>query len=309
MLEFIFAILGAILVYNLIMIFLGPKFKREVILTERLDKINKMNKVDLSENDSLNLPFYKRVIIPLIDKITGLIASIMPMKKNEQEKLSNDLKKAGIWLTPKEYNSRTIMVLSGSLIIGLLLGLLLNRNIREILLIGVFALLAAYVIRRFNLKSKITTRKEEIQSQLPGVLDLLSISVTAGLGFDQAIGYLTSKDKGPLIEELEISRREISLGKTRKEALLSLAERCEVEELKTFVSAVNQSDELGISLKNVLVTQSKSIRLAHKQQIEEKAMKIPVKIIFPIVIFIFPVIFIVILGPAVPQIIKTFNGL
>lgn len=185
---------------------------------------------------------------------------------------------------------------------------MLNISVIKIFLLILLSSMIGYSLRRFSLKSKITKRKEEIQRQLPSVLDLLCISVTAGLGFDQALGYLTSKDKGALIEELEIARRETTLGKTRKDALLSLSERCDVEELKTFISAVNQSEELGISLKNVLLTQSSSIRIAHKQKIEEKAMKIPVKIIFPIVVFIFPVIFIVILGPAIPEILKGLRG-
>ena len=89
---------------------------------------------------------------------------------------------------------------------------------------------------------------------------------------------------------------------------MDLSERCNVEELKTFVGAVNQSDELGISLKNVLIAQSNAIRLSHKQKIEEKAMKTPIKILFPTLIFIFPVIFIVILGPAIPDLMKALNN-
>lgn len=195
------------------------------------------------------------------------------------------------------------MFFLGFFIFGGILGLVFSLDFSYIFLLAVFFLLVGYVFRRYSLKLKITRRKEQITNALPGVLDLLSISVTAGLGFDQALMQVSSKNKGPLVEELEIARREINLGKTRKEALGDLAKRCQVEELKTFVSAVIQSDELGISLKNVLIAQSKAIRLAHKQKIEEKAMKTPVKIIFPVIFFIFPVIFIVILGPAIPDLL------
>lgn len=220
-----------------------------------------------------------------------------------------DLKVAGIWASLKDYTSKSIIIFIFSGLIGAGLAWIFNLDIAYIILFALFFIFICYVFRRYSLKSRITRRKDEIQNQLPGVLDLLCISVTAGLGFEQALGYVTEKDKGALIEELEIARREITLGKTRKESLVDLVERCDVEELKTFVSAINQSDELGIPLKNVLIAQSSSIRLTHKQRIEEKAIKTPIKILFSIIIFIFPVIFIVILGPAIPDLMKALNGM
>lgn len=308
MLIVLWSILGGILAYNLIMLILGAKGRRSSVLSSRLNKISSIDNQDLSTADNMNVPFSKRVIEPIIQKVTNTIGNIMPSAKKDNNRILMDLRRAGIWLSPKEYTSRTVIIMIIAGIIGALLGLMLNISVIKIFLLILLSSMIGYSLRRFSLKSKITKRKEEIQRQLPSVLDLLCISVTAGLGFDQALGYLTSKDKGALIEELEIARRETTLGKTRKDALLSLSERCDVEELKTFISAVNQSEELGISLKNVLLTQSSSIRIAHKQKIEEKAMKIPVKIIFPIVVFIFPVIFIVILGPAIPEILKGLRG-
>lgn len=308
MLIVLWSILGGILAYNLIMLILGAKGRRSSVLSSRLNKISSIDNQDISSADNMNVPFSKRVIEPIIQKVTNTIGNIMPSAKKDNNRILMDLRRAGIWLSPKEYTSRTVIIMIIAGIIGALLGLMLNISVIKIFLLILLSSMIGYSLRRFSLKSKITKRKEEIQRQLPSVLDLLCISVTAGLGFDQALGYLTSKDKGALIEELEIARRETTLGKTRKDALLSLSERCDVEELKTFISAVNQSEELGISLKNVLLTQSSSIRIAHKQKIEEKAMKIPVKIIFPIVVFIFPVIFIVILGPAIPEILKGLRG-
>ncbi|HEY4543436.1 MAG TPA: type II secretion system F family protein, partial [Tissierellaceae bacterium] len=133
-------------------------------------------------------------------------------------------------------------------------------------------------------------------------------SVVAGLGFDQALGYVVERAKGPLIDEFNITQREITLGKSRKESLNDLANRCQVEELKTFTNAIIQADEMGISMQNVLNSQSKMIREAYKQEIEEHAAKIPVKILIPMVLFIFPVIFIVLIGPAVPQIMGALGN-
>lgn len=303
MLNLTFALFGSLLTYTLIMLVFARKNNREKELKSRLKNIENLNSSLNTNGDSKNKSLTKRLILPFFNKISTLISGLLPNKEDKDGKLVSDLRAAGIWISPKEYTSQSIMFFLGFFIFGGILGLVFSLDFSYIFLLAVFFLLVGYVFRRYSLKLKITRRKEQITNALPGVLDLLSISVTAGLGFDQALMQVSSKNKGPLVEELEIARREINLGKTRKEALGDLAKRCQVEELKTFVSAVIQSDELGISLKNVLIAQSKAIRLAHKQKIEEKAMKTPVKIIFPVIFFIFPVIFIVILGPAIPDLL------
>ena len=253
MYNLLFALIGGILIYNLIMLFFAKRNKRLNTLTNRLESVSKLESVEKIQNDNVNKSFTKRVITPIINKIIGVIANLLPTKKDKKgSKLASDLKSAGIWISPKEYTSKSIVIILLFTLGGGIVGLIFKFNLMYIILLALFFALVGYVFRRFSLQSKITRRKDEIQNQLPGVLDLLSISVTAGSGFDQALGHVVEKDRGALIEELEIARREISLGKTRKESLADLAERCNVEELKTFVGAVNQSDELGISLKNVI---------------------------------------------------------
>lgn len=303
MLNFIFAFMGGILTYGIIMIIFSRKNIRDNELKKRLKSIETINSNFSLEGENKNKSLTKRIVLPLLNKVSNAIGNLIPNKGNKDSKLGEDLRAAGIWTSPREYTSKSIIIYLGFGIFGIILGFLFALESSYIFLLAIFFILIGYVFRRYSLQSKISKRKEEIINQLPGVLDLLSISVTAGLGFDQALMQVSRKDKGALIEEFEIARREISLGKPRKDSLSDLADRCQVEEIKTFVSAVNQSDELGISLKNVLIAQSGAIRAAHKQRIEEKAMKTPVKIIFPIVIFIFPVIFIVILGPAIPDIL------
>jgi tight adherence protein C len=140
------------------------------------------------------------------------------------------------------------------------------------------------------------------------VLDLLSLNVEAGLGFEQALLHVIEHFDGFLIDELMITHREITMGRTRREALTLFAERCGLNEVKSFVGAVIQAGQMGIPLKNVLRTQAAAMRTSRKNKIEEKAMKISVKILLPMVLFIFPVLFIVLLGPAVVKIINQFKG-
>ncbi|MCG8484732.1 MAG: type II secretion system F family protein, partial [Clostridia bacterium] len=173
---------------------------------------------------------------------------------------------------------------------------------------GILGLCSGLIISRFHLKSKISRRKNEIYHQLPDTLDLLSVSVSAGLGFDQALIYVVKKSEGVLIRELDTAQREIALGRSRKEALEQLADRCDSLEIQTFVSAVIQADEIGASMQNILQVQASAIREAHKQNVEEKAQKLSVKMLIPMVLFIFPVMFIVLMGPSIPAIMEALGG-
>ena len=183
-----------------------------------------------------------------------------------------------------------------------------NLSIMSKMLYGVIGMLLGYTMRRLELTSSITKRREEIESQLPEALDMLSVCVEAGLGFDQALQYLVKRCKGQLIDEFSTVQREISLGRKRSDALKRMADRCDIDDIRSFVGVVVQADELGFSIKNVLKMQAVAIRQSHKQKTEEKAMKIPVKILIPLVVFIFPVIFIILLGPAIPSIMSSLGG-
>lgn len=146
-----------------------------------------------------------------------------------------------------------------------------------------------------------------IQKQLPDALDLLTVSVEAGLGFDAALVHLTEKMKGPLIEEFARVLQEIRIGVPRRDALHAIGTRCKVEDLSIFVSSIVQADQLGVSVSQVLRVQSVSMRDKRRQRAQELAMKAPVKMLLPMVVFIFPTIFIILLGPAVIQMIAIFR--
>jgi tight adherence protein C len=159
----------------------------------------------------------------------------------------------------------------------------------------------------FVLNSRVRGRQAAVAAELPDALDLLSVSVEAGLGFDGAVQKLTEHMEGPLIEEFEMALGEMRIGEGRQEALKKMAERSASQEMASFVRAIVQADQLGISLGRILRIQAADTRLKRQLLAEEKAMKAPIKMLFPTVAFIFPAMFIVILGPAFLNLSKIFK--
>lgn len=151
-------------------------------------------------------------------------------------------------------------------------------------------------------------RQQQVQNTLPDALDMLTVSVEAGLGFDAALSQVTKNTDGPLAGEFFRVLQEMQIGRSRAAAFQSMIDRATVDDLRTFVSAIVQADTLGISIANVLREQSKEMRLKRRQRAEEKAQKIPIKILFPMIFFIFPALFVVIIGPDAITIIRTLAG-
>ena len=151
-------------------------------------------------------------------------------------------------------------------------------------------------------------RRDEMGRRLPDTLDLLTVSVEAGLGFDAAVSKVCEKMDGPLIEEFEVMAQEIRVGETRRQALRNLADRVGSPDVASFARSIIQAEELGTSLGRTLRVQASDMRIRRQLAAEEQAMKAPVKMLFPTVLFIFPAMFIIILGPAFLNIMKSFNG-
>lgn len=150
-------------------------------------------------------------------------------------------------------------------------------------------------------------RQKVIEMELPNTLDQLLIAVEAGLGFEAAMARSARNGTGPLAAELIRASQDLQVGRSRKEAYLAMAERAGVPDLRNFVRAVVQADSYGISLTGVLRTQAKQMRIRRRQRAEEKAMKLPVKVLFPLMVCILPVLFIVVLGPAIISIMDTLG--
>jgi tight adherence protein C len=193
---------------------------------------------------------------------------------------------------------------------GLGVGLLLSAlgEAPTLKLTGLFVVFFGYFIPDLLLLSKGQERQKAIQLELANTMDQMLISVEAGLGFEGAMARAGENGKGPLAEELVRTLQDMHVGRSRRESYLGLADRTSVPELRSFVQAVVQADAYGIAISRVLRVQAKVMRVKRRQRAEEKAMKLPVMVLFPLLFFIFPVLFIVILGPAVINAIETFSG-
>lgn len=307
--KFILPFSSAVLVFCIIVLLSKHTGKRTIRIKERLESVKQLDQKTNNDLDTMNLPFKERFLKPMLTRLLGYIGGVLPISKKSLKRLTDQLSQAGIRMSARNYAAMNVLIIFGLTLFGGYLGILLKKPPLIVFLFAFGGFYAGYVLRRFSLTSLITKRKNALQSQMPEVLDLLSVSVSAGLGFDQALAYVVDKSDGPLIDEFYVAQQEIALGRPRKDALKRFAERCNVEEIKLFVSAVVQADELGISMQNVLSTQAEMIRTAHKQRVEEAAMKVPVKMLIPMVVFIFPVIFIILLGPAIPSILETLGGI
>jgi tight adherence protein C len=156
---------------------------------------------------------------------------------------------------------------------------------------------------------RIAARKKAITKALPDALDLLCISVEAGLAFDLALQRVADKWDDELSREFRRVLKDMQLGRSRREALKDLADRTGVDDVQTFTAAVIQADQLGVSMSKILRIQSDQMRVRRRQRAEELAQQAPIKMLFPMVFLIFPALFVVILGPAVPRIFSSFSGL
>ena len=238
------------------------------------------------------------------------------------------LEKIGYRLTPAAYELKLDHLLSlagrpaelplGRLLaakpalglMGGLLGLFLSSigSTPIMKLVGIFVVVLGYFIPDLMLYSKGQERQKAMQLELANTLDQMLISVEAGLGFEGAMARAGENGKGPLAEELVRTLQDMQVGRSRRESYLALSERTNVPELRSFVQAVVQADAYGIAISRVLRIQAKVMRVKRRQRAEEKAMKLPVMILFPLLFFIFPVLFIAILGPAVINAVVTFSG-
>lgn len=287
-------------------LFFSYIFKDKIKISFRLNKLKKNNDFE-SELNELNEPFYVRVIKPAIDNISDLIAKVTPsgMRKRVEEKLN---------LAGRPYNLTVNKWFMFKLIIGVILPLILllllkisgKMTLKIIFFFG-FISLFFNVFPNLLLTQYTAKRKKEITDSLPDVLDLITVSVEAGLSFDGALIRLVDKMSGILVDEFNKVLNETRMGKSRKKALRDMSVRCGVSDITTLVGAIIQADELGVSITNVLRIQSKQMRNKRRQRAQEKAMKAPVKMLFPLMIFIFPAIFAVLLGPAIIRMITEFT--
>ncbi len=248
--------------------------------------------------------FRERVMLPLTTQVARVMLKVNP--KASSQSVAKKLMAAGLRnASPNGFiASQGIFAL-----LAAFLGLVLFGALKPAAapLFAVLMGVLGFMGPGFVLGAKVRARQAAVAAELPDALDLLSVSVEAGLGFDGAVQKLTEHMHGPLIEEFELALGEMRIGEGRQEALKKMAERSASPEMASFVRAIIQADQLGISLGRILRIQAGDTRLKRQLLAEEKAMKAPIKMLFPTVAFIFPAMFIVILGPAFLNLSKIFK--
>jgi tight adherence protein C len=260
------------------------------------------------EQLELQQPFVERTLRPLMARLSGTVSKMT--SESFSAKTEKRLALAGHpgnmratdWMGIK-----AIGAIAGAGILFVVFGLLAgNLGMGAMLL--VVGLAAGYTVPEFWLGGRAKKRQHAILLQIPDALDLLTISVRAGLGFDGALGKVVEKLKGPLTDEFRRALAEIRVGKSRREALRDIVPRTEVPALTNFIGAVIQAEQLGVSISKVLQVQSEQLRIERRQRAEEMAAKAPIKMLFPLVGCIFPSLFIIILGPAMILIIQNLGS-
>jgi tight adherence protein C len=263
------------------------------------------------EELELNQPFGERVWRPLIGRFARLGERLMGRKQagdeSGLEKTRRRLELAGSphrW-TPADWLGVKLFCALGSLVIAVALFWNAPLPLRIVLAVGGAG--AGFFLPEFWLKRNISQRQKAIRRALPDVLDLLVVSVQAGLGFDAAIAHVAGQMDNVLTQELSRMLAEMRLGRARRDALRALIDRTEVPELTQFVWALIQAEQLGVSVVQVLTAQARDMRVRRRQRIQEESMKAPLKMIIPLGIFIFPALCVVILGPIWPTVVTTFR--
>lgn len=298
LLVFATAFLAVLLLYQF---FYGKKQQ----VSERLSEIEKME-TEGEEGNELQKPFFSRVVKPFYDSVGEALGNLTPreIRQNVEKKL---VYSGNPWnLTFNSFMG--LVVVSGTLLVILaliVLSLLPLDSQRFVILLVLIGFIGFYMpVGIINTQAQV--RQKNIQRSLPDMLDLLLVSVEAGLGFDMALKRVSEKMPGPLSKELGRALEEMRRGKSREEALRGIVHRSGVADLSSFITSVIQAEQLGANIANTLRIQAGSMRQKRRQRAEETAMKAPIKMLFPLVFFIFPTLFVVILGPAMINIFRMF---
>ncbi len=307
-------VIGVILVSAILLIIAGlrtsqtaqeedPLMARLAEATQRGDVVSSLEQIEMQQ------PFNQRVLIPLLRRVGEFSARFTPQKALEDT--NKKLELAG---NPGRVDAATF--LASRFVVALVFGgLLLMIGVlaqtwtvgQTTLAVGVFTVIG-FFFPQLWLQGRINARQREIRKAMPDALDLLTICVEAGLGFEAAMSKVSEKWQNELSLALLRAIREIQLGKPRRDALRDMADRIGIPEMTSFVAAVIQSEILGVSLAKVLRIQSDQMRVKRRQHAEEEAHQAPIKMIIPLALLIFPSIFIILLGPAGIQISRTLGA-
>jgi tight adherence protein C len=300
-------IVGVVAAVAVVLIVLGVAGSgREDPLRARLNQLGAMTAKDLQELE-LQQPFFDRTVKPLAMRLSGAVARITSSSFTERtEKRLAMAGNPGDMRVSDWLGIKAIGAAIGAALFFLIVGIL-GQNVVLGVLLALVGLGIGYIGPEFWLGRRVRGRQKKILVGIPDALDLLTISVRAGLGFDAALGKVVEKMKGPLVDEFRRALAEVRVGKARRDALRDIIPRTEVQPLTNFIGAIIQAEQLGVSISKVLQVQSEQLRIERRQRAEEQAAQAPIKMLFPLVGCIFPSLFIVILGPAIILIVQNLR--
>jgi tight adherence protein C len=297
----ILAVVGFIVLVGGILVVVGLLRSRQTdSIEDRLEDFGTLDRPPTLEEIELSRPFTERVLTPMFSKLAQFALRFSPQKSTEATRHQLDL--AGNPYTMVKFMGIRVMMalLLGGL--GVALFFLAKVGFMQRLLMPIAGAGLGYYMPVLSLRGKIRRRQNDIIRALPDALDLLTICVEAGLGFDAAMNKVAEKWENEMSKAFMRVIQEIQLGKLRREALRDMADSMEVSDVSTFVAAIIQADQLGVSLARVLRIQSDQMRVRRRQRAEELARSAPIKMLPVIAFLIFPAIFVVLLGPAVIQV-------
>lgn len=308
----ILVVVGIILIGAVILIIVGLRDRADQVdpLQDRLNEfVNRGELVSLEEVE-MSQSITERIVYPVARRLGELALRFTP-----QNALDDTARKIELAGNPRGLEPTIFWASRFGAAIGIAVLLLFIFSIgsidwswgRKLLIVIIFSLLGFYV-PELLLKSRIRRRQDEVRKALPDALDLLTICVEAGLGFDGAMAKVNEKWDNELALAFSRVLREIQLGKLRREALRNMADRIGIPEMTSFVAAIIQSEQLGVSMAKVLRIQSEQMRIKRRQAAEEKAQQAPIKMLFPMGLLIFPSLLILLLGPAGVQLMTSSLG-
>ncbi|GAB4448002.1 MAG: type II secretion system F family protein [Anaerolineae bacterium] len=312
--ETIIIIAGALIAIIVVggLIYIGLREQSDVDPLERRLAEYSQRDEDLPsslEELELSLSFKERVVVPFMKGVAGFVTRFTPEKQLESTRALLELAGPTNRMEPGTYWAMRIgLTIAFGVGMFIIMGVVARQSALNTLLFTVGGAALGFYLPLLQVKSQIARRQKEVIKALPDALDLLCICVEAGLGFDGAMGKVYEKWDNDLALAFGRVLQEIQLGKLRREALRDMATSIDVADLTTFVAAIIQADQLGVSMAKILRIQSDQMRVKRRQRAQEAAQKAPVKMVIPLVFLVFPSIWIVLLGPALLQVLDSGIG-
>ncbi|MEE8816174.1 MAG: type II secretion system F family protein [Lachnospiraceae bacterium] len=297
---------AGVLVFCLVIGFVEPLVYREMFRRTKVQDIADKDLEALQRKAREENTIARRIRHFFEEYSTRHSGHVKNIRQEQREKdFAHRLYAAGMATTPAVYRFLLSVVTFCCVLAAFLAGEITHMETENFLLCMVLGAVSPVILFRYYVSARVTMRRNQMESQLPDAMDLLAISVGAGMGFDQALTYITEKMTGPLIDEFAVLERELQLGKSRTQAFTDFGEHSNSQMIRNFSAAVVQATEMGIPLHDMLVSQAEAARSEHVAKVRAKAAKATVRMLLPMVGFIFPVLFIVLMGPAVMNILDS----